>query len=144
MRVKSDFAVLRAGMNERIRTAIWVSYHPQMTGNPRPQGYRSCMPEYVKDYFESYGNERAKAGRAGLTNEDIDIHDAVHAAMASSTLTVAQRELLWAASVVPWKKLLRQMYDVPERTLKRRRGQALMLFAVSYARVMTKPSRLAA
>jgi hypothetical protein len=119
-----------------ISRALIVGYHPQIASDPRPARMRSNMPDYVRDYFESYGLNHAIKGSGALTNEHISIHDAAVAAMASPHLTPDARGLLWAlAAGLPWKKIMCQVdyMGTPLRTLERRYAQSLMLFAQAYA-----------
>ncbi|MCA3704268.1 MAG: hypothetical protein INF12_14695 [Methylobacterium sp.] len=130
----SEAAVIRRKIIKDIRLALIVSYCLPSTGT-RPAHVKSNMPEYVREYFESYGLDRAKIGRLNPSNADISTHDAVMSAMLSHKLCDQDRRLLWArAAHMPWKQLVNNSY-IPERTLKRHYAQALMAFAVAYGLV---------
>ena len=135
---KSAAAVIRATLKRDIRTA-WIVARTRKEPGCWPAQYRSSMPEIVREFFESYGLEKEKIGNLPPSNRDIDVHDAVHAAMASHKLVAHDRHLLWArAAKIGWKQLVRETY-IPERTLRRHYSQALMAFGVAYA--LVRPER---
>lgn len=135
---KSAAAVIRATLKRDIRTA-WIVARTLRERGCWPAKYQSAMPEVVREFFEAYGLEREKIGNLPPSNRDISIHDAVHAAMASVKLCDHDRRLLWGrAAKVNWKQLTRETY-MPERTLRRHYGQALMAFGVAYA--LVRPER---
>jgi hypothetical protein len=136
----SEAALIRRKIIKDVRLALIVG-HALSPAGTRPAPYRSNMPDYVREYFESYGLERATVGRFVPTNADISVHDAVHAAMMSYRLCDQDRRLLWArAARMPWERLIKQLY-MPERTLKRHYSQALMVFGVAYGLVKTTPKK---
>lgn len=139
----SSTYTIRETCKRHIRLALIVAYHPQLTGDPRPERLKSNMPEHVREYFESYGLNQAVKGFGPLTGARIDIHDKVHAAMANKHLE-PYRSLIWArAALVPWKKIIPAM-KMPERSAKRVYAQGLMTFATVYGLVQLNEVRAAA
>jgi hypothetical protein len=131
---RSGAAVVRANIKRDIRTA-WIVAHTLRERGCWPAKFRSNMPDVVREFFESYGLEKEKIGNLPPSNKAIDIHDAVHIAMASKKLCDYDRLLLWRrAANMGWKDIIRETY-IPERTLKRHYAQALMIFGVAFGLV---------
>lgn len=96
-----------------------------------PSSYQSAMPDYIKDFWESYGTDKATIDAPPPTGVQIDRLDMVMAAMATPQLSIHERQLLWdRAGNKPWKDILWRRH-VPERSLKRHYSQALAVFAMS-------------
>jgi hypothetical protein len=96
-----------------------------------PAGFQSVMPDYIRDYFESYGLDKARIGSLPPTGRQLDNLDLVNAAMMTPDLSPEDRAILWAhAGGQRWKRIVSRMC-IPERTLRRYRNIATATIAVS-------------
>ena len=133
----------RDGVEALLRQAQ-ITAHTCRVSGVWPASFKSCMPDYIRDYFESYGLDKVKIGNAPPTSKQLDNLDLVNCAMMTPGLSRDERGIMWAhAGNQRWKVIVSRMY-LNERTLRRYRNAALATFAMSLVEIERTKNKMVA
>lgn len=140
-RVKNDFYADLVRLFEAAQRALRLL--------PRdgcyPAGYRSTMPQPVREWWAAYDSESARADlqkvKLSAMRDDIGSLDTALKLIAGATLTTFERTLIWdRAKRVPWKEIA-DRHSMPLDKLRRAHANALA--SVAHYAIAMKRKRVA-